>query len=148
MSNNVKGIEYLDGSIRYYGNNGVYHREDGPAVEYSDGVKFWYKHGVYHREDGPAKWYSENHYAWYYEGKLHRLDGPAVVYSNGSSYWYKNGKRHNPHGPAIVEITLQGTFRKEWWYEGTYYKTEAEFRKGSTPSIDQLKAMFDEVQHG
>jgi hypothetical protein len=144
MSNNVKGIEYLDGSIRYYGNNGVYHREDGPAIEYSDGVKFWYKNGVYHREDGPAKWYSENHYAWYYEGELHRLDGPAVVYSNGSSYWYKNGKRHNPHGPAIVEMTLHGTFRKEWYYEGTYYKDEAAFNK-STPSIEELSKMFKEV---
>lgn len=147
MNNNVNWIEHPDGSVRYHDNKGLYHRENGPAIEYSDGVKFWYKHGVYHREDGPAKWYSENHYAWYYEGELHRLDGPAVVYSNGSSYWYKNGKRHNPHGPAIVEMTLHGTFRKEWWYDGKYYKTEAEFRNGSTPSIDQLKAMFDEVQH-
>lgn len=146
MDNNVTRIEHPDGSVRYYDDRGLYHREDGPAVEYYDGVKFWYKHGAYHREDGPAKWYAENHYAWYYEGKLHCLDGPAVVYSNGSSYWYKNGKRHNPYGPAIVEMTLQGTFREEWYYEGIYYKTEAAFNKATIPSIDQLKAMFDEVK--
>jgi hypothetical protein len=37
-----------------YISNGKYHREDGPAVEFSDGYKFWYLHGKLHREDGPA----------------------------------------------------------------------------------------------
>jgi hypothetical protein len=27
--------------------NGKLHREDGPAVEYADGVKYWFYHGKY-----------------------------------------------------------------------------------------------------
>jgi hypothetical protein len=30
------------------------HRDDGPAIEYSDGEKVWYQHGLRHRIDGPA----------------------------------------------------------------------------------------------
>ena len=30
------------------------HREDGPAIEKSNGYKFWYRQGKLHREDGPA----------------------------------------------------------------------------------------------
>jgi hypothetical protein len=34
-----------DGSKEWYLNNKL-HREDGPAVEYTDGTKLWYFHGV------------------------------------------------------------------------------------------------------
>lgn len=51
------GIEYnvseLENGIHWYYNK-KHHREDGPAVELSNGTKWWYKHGNYHREDGPA----------------------------------------------------------------------------------------------
>ena len=30
------------------------HREDGPAIERSNGTKEWYVNGELHREDGPA----------------------------------------------------------------------------------------------
>jgi hypothetical protein len=30
---------------------GEYHREDGPAVEHSDGRKFWYINGIYFSKD-------------------------------------------------------------------------------------------------
>jgi len=33
---------------------GKHHREDGPAIEYSDGDKWWYINGLLHRENGPA----------------------------------------------------------------------------------------------
>lgn len=32
----------------------LFHREDGPAVVYTNGAESWYKHGKRHREDGPA----------------------------------------------------------------------------------------------
>ena len=40
----------------YYknGDQSILHREDGPAVEYNNGIKFWYLHGKRHRADGPA----------------------------------------------------------------------------------------------
>jgi hypothetical protein len=39
---NFTGIaEYSNGS-KYWCRNGQYHREDGPAIECSNGDKFWY----------------------------------------------------------------------------------------------------------
>jgi len=52
---------------RLYNEKGEIHREDGPAVEWSDGLKQWYRNG-----------------------KVHRLDGPAVISSSGES-WFING---------------------------------------------------------
>jgi hypothetical protein len=34
--------------------DGLIHREDGPAVEYDNGDKSWMVHGERHRLDGPA----------------------------------------------------------------------------------------------
>ena len=51
------------------------HREDGPAVEDTDGYKEWYIHG-----------------------KLHREDGPAIEYTNGGKDWFINGERVNEDG--------------------------------------------------
>ena len=41
------------------------HREDGPAVEYTNGLK-----------------------TWYVNGKLHRTDGPAMEYASGEKHWF------------------------------------------------------------
>ena len=43
-----------DGTIYYKNKKGQYHREDGPAVLYSNGTKVWSINGLIHREDGPA----------------------------------------------------------------------------------------------
>jgi len=56
------------GNKVWYDSDGKFHRDDGHAVEWTDGGKFWLKHGKYHREDGPAvKWASGNK-AYYLEG--------------------------------------------------------------------------------
>ena len=49
--------------------NALYHREDGPAVEYSNGNKYWWINGKRHREDGPAIECSDGDKEWYYHGK-------------------------------------------------------------------------------
>ena len=61
------------GTRRYYNHANQLHREDGPAIEYSDGTKCWYRNG-----------------------KLHREDGPAVIYHNGTRKWLLNGMPHRP----------------------------------------------------
>ena len=68
------------------------HREDGPAVELSDGTKKWIKYGLYHREDGPAIMYS---------------DGVSIYCFNGTSMakneweaWKKKANR------SSYEVTL------------------------------------------
>jgi hypothetical protein len=45
--------------------NGKLHREDGPAVKYSDGTKGWYLNGNLHREDGPAIEKANGYKSWY-----------------------------------------------------------------------------------
>lgn len=57
----------------HYNNKDQLHREDGPAIEMSNGNKYWY-----------------------FEGKRHRADGPAIEYApdssgNGNKHWYLNG---------------------------------------------------------
>ena len=45
--------------------NWLFHRDNGPAVEYVDGYKAWYLNGVLHREDSPAIEYKDDHKRWY-----------------------------------------------------------------------------------
>ena len=65
------------------------------GVIYPDGYKEWFKDGMYHREDGPAVIHPDGQKEWYQNDCLHRLDGPAVIYSNGYKEWFINGFRYN-----------------------------------------------------
>jgi len=57
--------------IEWRNDNGQIHREDGPAVECSDGYKSWYNNG-----------------------HLHRLDGPAIEGPDGTRKFYKDDIRY------------------------------------------------------
>ena len=70
----------------------VLHRENGPAIEYTNGGKAWFVHGKCHREDGPAVEDTDDHKEWWINGKLHREDGPAIEYADGYKAWYLNDK--------------------------------------------------------
>jgi hypothetical protein len=74
--------------------NGIFHREDGPAVESTDGYKEWWVNGQLHREDGPAIIGVRGYKAWYIKGKRHRVDGPAVIYRDGSKCWLLKGRQY------------------------------------------------------
>ena len=52
--------------------NGEYHREDGPAIEYTDGSKHYFQNNIRHRLDGPAREYSDWYECnlWYFNGKI------------------------------------------------------------------------------
>lgn len=57
------------------------------------GNKIWYDGlGLYHRKDGPALEFSDGTKAWYNHGEVHRIDGPAVIWENGEENWYLFGK--------------------------------------------------------
>jgi hypothetical protein len=71
----------------------ILHREDGPAVEWSDGGKYWYLDGKRHRKDGPAAEGTDGTKEWYLDGKLHREDGPAIEWDGGPKEWYLDGKQ-------------------------------------------------------
>ena len=62
-----------------------------------DGTKRWYLNGVLHRTDGPAVEYTNGSKKWCKNGKLHRINGPAVEWANGGGKsWWLNGERIEP----------------------------------------------------
>ena len=80
------------GTRRYYDSTGQLHRDDGPAVEYADGVTAWYQNNLLHRTDGPAVEWKNGGEEWWQNGQLHRVDGPAVIQYNGRKFWYLHDK--------------------------------------------------------
>jgi hypothetical protein len=78
---------------------------------YPSGDKYWHLNGKSHREDGPAVEYSDGGESWYINNKLHREDGPAIEWANGDTYWYLNGQRlteeeFNERMTPTVEMTM------------------------------------------
>jgi hypothetical protein len=64
-----------------------------PKIEVDPyGTKHWYLNDKLHREDGPAVEYTDGEKEWYLNNVLHREDGPAIEWSNGTKFWYLNGK--------------------------------------------------------
>jgi len=63
---------------------------DARVETYTDGTKSYYKGNKRHREDGPAIECSNGDRFWYKDGKQHREDGPAVMYVSGREYYYLN----------------------------------------------------------
>jgi hypothetical protein len=83
------------GTTRWFNEDGLRHRLDGPAVECANGDKFWYQNGKYHRLDGPACVTSCGYYkAWWVNGDRHRLDGPAIEYPSGDKEWFIENKQY------------------------------------------------------
>jgi len=81
-----------DNNIKYY-EDGLLHKEDGPAIEFGNGDKEWYFKGKLHRHNGPAKDYKFGFKAYYIHGRLHREDGPAVLYPTGEVEWWLDGRK-------------------------------------------------------
>lgn len=75
--------------------NGVFHRENGPAIEWNDGSKEWFKHGYRHREDGPAIEKKDSTKEWWQHGLLHRENGPAIIKSDGFPRWFLKGTEYS-----------------------------------------------------
>lgn len=130
--------------------NGSLHREDGPAVEYSDGPKYWY---LYNIEFSESKYKTEiskktnMKNGWttdaygtkihYVNDQLHCDDGPAVVYEDGCRKWVKYGKFHREDGPAVEDPG--GT--KSWFLDGNYLTEEQwklEIAKNTKPNMKQV----------
>ena len=96
---------------------GKLHREDGPAIEHTDGSKEWYRFWKFHRIDGPAREVANGNKEWWIFGELHREDGPAVEYVDGYKAWWIFGERHRENGPAIEYANGS----KEWYQHGERY---------------------------
>ena len=53
----------------WYNKKGQLHREDGPAIIYSNGTKRWFINGLRHRDDGPAVETNDGYKEWYINNK-------------------------------------------------------------------------------
>lgn len=101
----------------------IFHREDGPAIEFASGHKEWYVNDKHHRTDGPAVEWANGAKFWFISGKLHRIDGPAIIRGNGTEEWFINGIRHRTDGPAVEFCNGY----KAWYVNGKRL-TEEEFK--------------------
>jgi len=64
MENCIKKEITEHGTVCYYNTKGLYHRIDGPAVEYASGAKEWFVNGKHHRIDGPASIFPKTNKYW------------------------------------------------------------------------------------
>jgi hypothetical protein len=118
---------------RYY-QNGVLHRDDGPAVITNNGISYWYKNDVLHRTDGPAVMYRcyGGEYPtitdyWFYNGRLHRENGPALSWDMEGKYpgwkWYRHGVLHRTDGPAVRTLNyVEGWYEEHWYINGVWQR--------------------------
>ncbi|MEI8270354.1 MAG: hypothetical protein WCG45_03210 [bacterium] len=61
-------------------------------VEYENGTKEYYNfRNFLHRENEPAVVYSNGDEEWWFMGERHRINGPAVVIGN-KRYWFHYGE--------------------------------------------------------
>ena len=93
MNNEQPICEADEYGNKYWYLNGKRHREDGPAIEFTDGTKYWFLNGECHREAGPAIEDVNGVKCWYLNGELHREDGPAMEYADGYKAWYVDGEK-------------------------------------------------------
>ena len=88
-------------SLRRNGTNPLSHYSKHMNPVYieidENGNKYYYKDKAMktlHREDGAAVEWSNGYKAWLLNGHLHREDGHAVEYSDGSKVWCLNGVKY------------------------------------------------------
>ena len=85
-------IEVDEAGTRWYYNAAdQLHRDEGPAVEHSDGTKLWFQNGLRHRTDGPAIEWANGTKEWFQNGQRHCIDGVAIDYANGCKRWLIHG---------------------------------------------------------
>ena len=83
---NLNGDECKYGDRVWTDSDGLFHRENGPAIIYKTGAEYWYCRGVLHREDGPACiWKSGNINEWDIDGEYITKDEWIQYLRDGKS---------------------------------------------------------------
>ena len=73
-------INIYDDKFYFKAGTSIFHRLDGPAIEYSDGEKVWYQNDKLHRTDGPAR---EDRFKY----KEYWLNGEQINFSGTDEEW-------------------------------------------------------------
>ena len=76
MTSKVDFYFHPDGTFDKIWRNkeGELHREDGPAIEHSNGTRFWFKNGLKHREDGPTFIWESGEHEYYLNGQYYSIE--------------------------------------------------------------------------
>ena len=153
----ITTITTINGTTEYRVDN-IYHRDDGPAIEFASGDRFWFQSGKLHREDGPAVTYFNRPARWFLDGveyseeefnkKMNIVDPTKSVMTTdlyNSKHWkLADGKYHREDGPALEHSNgtklwyKHGKLHRDggpaveyaegWWVDGIQF-TEEEFNK-------------------
>ena len=86
VPSNKKGLLIITKNSKYYLVNGIYHRDEGPALISKDGGKIYFKHGKQHRLEGPAVVFTFNklNYQYMINGKeIHKEKAKFPLFNNG-----------------------------------------------------------------
>ncbi len=104
-------------------------------------MSIWCKHGEYHRDNGPAIIYSDGSREWYWRGMRHRneYDMPAIICADGTQRWYRYGKRHRDNDLPAVQLS-NGTL--EWYQQGALH------RDNDKPAVIRDSGIMMWYQHG
>lgn len=94
MFNRGVGVEIFDSGYYSFNNKGNYHSlHNNPAVvNKHTGVEIWYNDGVLHRDDGPAIIKNNKYYYWYINGKHITSDVKEWIKDNNISYPFSDNE--------------------------------------------------------
>ena len=85
---------------------GLIHRDDGPAVKTQNGDMLWYQNGVLHRIGGPAIERVNGEWGYFVNGARHRLGGlPAIGMRNGDREWWEYNQLIRAERPSIYSFS-------------------------------------------
>ena len=145
-------------ATEYKNEEGLYHREDGPAIIMTDDVngrvmlEYWFLNGKRHRVDGPAV--VQYSYLWSKKQPVleeywindcrHREFGPARIswfYGEtqvSNAFWYRYGKLHNTSGFALIDYNEDGSISSSDYYIDGNKVTSAVKQSGCEDDPDLL----------
>lgn len=118
-ADNQKAPEHVPFRDVWYDENGLLHRDDGPAVIMHGAGEKWFRHGKLHRDDGPAVVMEDGTKKYYKEGYLHREGGPAIERVSGVKEWWAHGRLHREDGPAV-----ESDHESQWYLKGRLHRVD------------------------
>ncbi|WP_159601503.1 hypothetical protein [Agromyces humi] len=103
--------EHIPAGVGWFDDDGLLHREDGPALEANTGTASWYEHGTLRRKethDGTTVLFDD-------DGLPHADDGPAIVFEDGEAQFLFHGELVSilqPDGTPLSLFDVQAAFER------------------------------------
>jgi len=82
-------------------------------AKFPNGDLMWCQDGVVHREDGPAVIYQDGSKCWLQKGFYHRIDGAAIELSDGRKEYHVLGEKLTEKEFKIFQWMWENTNREQ-----------------------------------